>query len=403
MPEEAVAAPSTETSSAAPSGLTGIDALMANMDAAHADMTTGKPPTKASAPPTEAKAAPAAPVTPVAPKVEEKATEKVVEPRGDEEPDWTKAPPKWYKIYEQHKAKTGETVKSLEAKIKALETKPDEQAGDAKKLEAYERQLEELRGETTKYKQQIASLDYTKSDEYKRQYAEPANRVYAEAIALVQRLKVNDGDASRPAVQADFDYIRSLPVEQRRKAATELFGDYAADVVDYTRDIDRIKRDANGAVERHSQEHERTALEREGMTKRQAQEYENLRKSSLENMRANETWGKWFREDPADPEGSKLLADSFSEIEKITSQLDKLPMDQQAAYGAFYHASAAAAPRLMLEVNRLTSKLSAMTAELEKIRGTDPGAVGQQAASPPGDASKPKGIDGALAAFDNLR
>lgn len=400
MPEEITpqSQPAEQPSQPAPSG---IDAMMAQLDSAAASgkpISDPKPVDKPADSKPADKPADKKPETPPA-KPADKAPEQKLE-KSPDEPDWSKAPPKWYKIYEQHKSKSGETIKGLEAKIKALESKPVEGAGDAKKLETYEKQLDELRGKTTDYEKQIAQLDYTKSAEYKRQYVEPANRVYAEAVGFVQRLKVQDGDETRAATQADFDYIRSLPVDARRKAANELFGEYAADVIDFTRDIDRIKRDATAAVDRHASEHERIALEREGNTKKEAQQYEELYKSSMEGIKENENWGKWFREDENDPEASTLLREGFEQIEKVVAQLDKLPIDQRAAYSAMYLARAAVTPRLLMEVNRITEERDALREELEKIRGTDPGAEGEQAAGGEGDKTKPVGIDGAVAVFD---
>jgi len=219
-------------------------------------------------------------------------------------------------------------------------------------------------------------------------------------VGFVQRVKVKDGDNERAATQGDFDYLRRLPADARRRAANEMFGDNAADVLDYAKDIDRIKRDATAAAERHAQDHERTSLEAEGRTKQERQQYDDYKKSALEGIRSNETWGKWFSEDPADPEASKLLREGFEAIEKVTQQLDKLPLDQQAAYSALYMANAAATPRLILEVNRLTAKYEAAMEELEKLRGTDPGAEGAHGVAVAGSGATPMGIEGAAAVFD---
>lgn len=400
-----------ESTTATPQALTGIDAMMAQLDAAAASGGKVEPKPAEATPqpkPGEAPAAPAAPAKPADPKPPEAkpaaapaAPAAAAKPE-EAEPDWSKAPPKWYKIYETHKQKTGETIKSLEAKIKQLETKPFEQPGDAKKLETYEKQLEAMRGENGDYKKRLAQLDYTSSDEYRIQFREPANAVYKEAVEFVSRLKVQDGDNTRAATQADFDYLRNLPIDARRKAANEMFGEMGPDVLDFTREIDRIKRNAQIAADRHSQDHEKIALEREGTTKQQQAKYEELRKASLETIKSNEAWGKWFREDEADPEASKLISEGYAEIEKVTAQIDKLPMDQQAAYSALYMARAAAAPRLILEINRITAKYEAVMEELEKIRGTDPGAKPIQAGAAPSDTAKPVGIEGAAAVFDQM-
>lgn len=379
--------------------------MMAQLDQAHASGKTLEPPKEPGATP----AAPPTPATPAAPKVEAKlatpapATPPKPEEAKADEPDWSKAPPKWYKIYEQHKSKSTQREQELQAKIKNLESKPVEHAGDAKKIEAYEKQLEEMRGESGNYKRQLAQLDFTKSDEYKTQFYEPASQIYKEAVGFVGRLKAKDGESERQATQADFDFIRNLPADARRRAATEMFGDSAPDVLDYTRELDRLNRAAKIATENHAANHERSTLEREGIHKREDAEFQEMRNSALDGIKSNENWGKWFREDENDPEASQLIRDGYSEIEKLMKDIGGLPADQRAAYSALYMARAAATPRLMLENNRLQAKVEAFQEELEKIRGTDPGAKGKQGENGGGtEAKQPMGIEQAAAAFDNM-
>jgi hypothetical protein len=407
MPEDIIApAPASAAPEASPGG--GIDAMMAQLDKAAAG-----PAAPPSAPPGDKAVAAAkdsaAPTPPNpadkpqdAPKPADKpaATPPKPESKTDGEPDWSKAPPKWYKIYEEHKSKTGETIKSLESKIKQLETKPFEQAGDAAKLQSLEKQLEELRNESTSAKKELAKLDFTKSDEYRVNFVDKANTIYKEAVAHVQQLRVTENDTERAATQADFDYIRSLPLAARRKAANQMFGEDAADVLDFVRNIDVIKRDAALAVERHAETFEKSRAERESMSKREKEQFDSVYKSSLDNIRKNEKWGKWFSENPEDPEATQLLNDGFSEIESITSKLDTLPLDQQAAYAAVFKARAAAFPRMLMEYNRLAAQRDALQQELEQIRATDPGAKPKAGAPPTAEA--PKGIAGSAAVFDQV-
>ena len=342
-PAPAPAAPAPSDGAPPPDKPTGIAGLMDQMDRAAG-------PQKPPAPVPEVKSVEAPkpevkpPAQPGAPKAE------------DGEPDWTKAPPKWFKIYEGYKSKTGETIKSLEAKIKSLETKPFEQPGDAAKLTALEKQLAEIRSESENAKKELARVDYTKSPEYKRDYVDRATGIYQEAVGFVKRLRVNDGEGQRPATEADFDYIRALPLDARRKAATEMFGDLATEVLDFTRDIDKVRRDAEVAVARHAETHERQRFERDETMKREKEQYDGHFQASLNAIKGNQTWGKWFADDPNDPEASTLLKDGYDEIENVLKNVDTLPPDQRAAYSAVWRARAAAAPRMLLEINRLTAK-----------------------------------------------
>lgn len=404
MPEtlEAPVVAAPETPAAPQRG--GIDAMMAQLDqAAASGKTIGeveskpapatpatKPEAKAPEAPKapEAKAAPAtAPKTPE-PEMSEADMEKVI-----------KANPKAWRVFEASKKKWQTEKSTLESRIQQIESKATQTPADDKKLEALNKQLEELRGESSKYKQELVKRDFTASDEYKKNYVEKANTVYAEAVGFVQQLTVNEGESQRKATQADFDEIRSLPLGTRRKVANDKFGDYAGDVLQFVRDIDTIKRDATMAVQRHAEQSEKEAAERETNSARSKQEYDSYYKQSLDGVRSNEAYGKWFSPDEADPEATKLLADGFDEIEKVTSQLDSLPIDQKAAYSAVFRARAAATPRLILEINRANAKNAELEAELAKYRGTDPGSEqgkgGEQL-----QGEKPRGIAGAASVFD---
>jgi len=406
MPETLDAPVTTTPETPATPQRGGIDAMMAQLDQAAA---SGKPVAEASKPaattpppakpevakaPEAAKAPEVKPAPTTAPKtpepeMSEADMEKVI-----------KANPKAWRVFEASKKKWQTEKSTLEQRIQQIEQKATQTPADDRKLEALNKQLEELRGESTKYKQELVKRDYTASDDYKKNFVEKANSVYAEAVGFVQQLSVTDGDNERKATQADFDEIRSLPLGARRKVANDKFGEYAGDVLQFVRDIDTIKRDATLAVQRHAEQSEKEAAEREAMTSKERQEYDGYYKQSLDGVRSNEAYGKWFSPDEADPEATKLLTDGFDEIEKVTSQLDKLPVDQKAAYSAIYRARAAATPRLILEINRRDTKITELEAELAKYRGTDPGAEhGKGGEQLQGD--KPRGIEGASAVYDN--
>jgi len=383
--------------------------MMAQLDAAAAsgkDIANPEANTTTTAPEkTEAAEVKSEPEVKTDPKVEAKAEVKPdakAEPKKEDEaePDWEKAPPKWGRLYRQSETKFKATIKTLEDKIKTLDSKSNPTAADASKLEAYEKQLEELRNESKTYKQQLAERDYTKTDEYAG-FQKRATAAYTKGIDLVNQLKVTDGDNVRQAVRADFDRLRMLPLADRLEAAENMFGKYANRVLSYVDQIDMINDEANEAAKNHAATYEKKSLEQQSISKKQQAEYEGFYKSALDGIQSNENYGKWFKPDESDPEASKLLQDSYDEIERITNQIEKLPLDQQAAYAAVYRARAAAAPRLIMAVNRITSERDALKAELAKLRGTDPGAKGKQGSESP-KGEKSLGIADAAAVFDQM-
>lgn len=385
----------------------GIAGMMEQLDRAVA-MDSGKPAAPAAPappePPAPAKpaelAAPAAPAKPAAKADPAPAADPT--PKPNEEPDWSKAPQKWHKIYEDHKAKTTGTIRSLEEKVKALESKRVEAPGDAAKIAAYEKQIEDIRKEAISAKQRLAEVDFTKSDEYKTNFVDRAQRIWTKAVQLVTQLKVTDAEGNqRPATQADFDAIRTAPEHLRAYKAKELFGDDIDPhaITKYADAIDQVREEADLAVAKHAANHEQTATQRAAEARKGQESYQAQYQSALKAIQDNPEYGQWFRPDENNPEESKLLQDGFDEIEKVTTALAEMPADAQAAYAAVFRARAAAMPRLLVAHNRVKAELEAVKAELTKLRGKDPGNIGKGGGETP-SAEGPQGIAAMAALFD---
>ena len=381
-----------------PSG--GIAGMMEQLDRAVA-MDSGKAAPAAPAPAEPPKPdEPAAQAKPAA--KAEPAPPAETAPKAGEEPDWTKAPQKWHKIYEDHKAKTTGTIRSLEEKVKALEKKPVESPGDAAKIAAYEKQIEDIRKEATSAKQRLAEVDFTKSDEYNANFVQRAQRIWTKAVQLVTQLKVTDADGNqRQATTADFETIRNAPEHLRAYKAKELFGDEIDPhaITKYADMIDQVKEESDIAIAKHAETHEQTATQRAAEARKGQESYQTQYQSALKAIQENPEYGQWFRADENNPEESKLLQDGFDEIEKVTTALAEMPPDAQAAYAAVFRARAAAMPRLLVAHNRVKAELEAVKTELSKLRGKDPGNIGKGGGDAP-KAEGPQGIAAMAAMFD---
>lgn len=427
MPDEIPAIATNPEPSATPQADSdgGISAMMAQLDAAVAAGKTLSQPSDAPAKPSTSPASPppespsSAPVAKEdapksdAPKPDAPQKQKTPTTKPSDEMDeaamekFLKQHQKPWRVYEAAKKGWQSKIQAAEATIKELQSKKTSTDAEREKYaqqktELLLKQLEEMKLEAAKAKQELAKRDYTASDEYRKNFVEKATSVYTEAVQFVTQLQVTDGDNERAATQADFDELRLLPLGARRKAAVDKFGDYAADVLSFVRDLDNIKRDAALAQQRHAENYERELAERETMTAKQRQEYDNFYNSALKGIQENAEYGKWFSETPDDPEASEILRAGFEEIEKATAQLDKLPLADQAAYAAVYRARAAAAPRLMLEISRRDQKLAELEAELAKFRGSDPGSKVKSGDVPPGSDARPMGIEDAVKVYSDI-
>lgn len=373
--------------------------MMAALDRAadagrNVEATPPKPAASAPAP------TPAKPTAPEAPVVAKKKEAEIATKPGETEPDWSKAPQKWGSLYYKKEKEFRAKEQALESKIKSLETKPFEQAGDAKKLEALEKQLDELRGESTRYKSELVKRDYTQSDEYKRDFMDRADAIYTEGVQFATRLQVIEGETTRQATQADFDRIRTSPPDQRDEMAEDMFGRKGNAVVRYVERLEDLRRDAKVALDRHAADYDRSQTERDAMSKKEQQEYDAHYEDALEGIKEHPEFGKFFREDENDPEATEILRSGFSEMQEVLAKAQSLPPEERAAFAAVYRSQAAAFPRAILEITRLEGKLAAVEAELVKYRGTDPGQGGSGGPTPP--AGEVHGIQGAAAVFDQM-
>ena len=306
-----------------------------------------------------------------------------------------------WKVYESLKTTTAQKVAELEGKLAALEKKPVEAPGDAAKMAALEKQIESLTGETKTYKQKLAAADFRHTDTYAN-LTNKANRLFQQAVAVVSTLQITNADGTvRAATAQDLDRLRRMDPADREDKLEELFGPKARVVARYTDALDAIRAEANDAEEDFAKTNEQTTLQRELEAKGNQSKFEARFKSSLDELRANPVYGKWFAPDPADPEGSKLLTDGFAEIDKVL-KAEGLSPEDAAAYAAVFQARAAAMPRMILEHNRQKAKITALEAELAQYRGTDPGAKGATGGGGgPAGAAKARGIEGAAMAFDS--
>jgi len=124
--------------------------------------------------------------------------------------------------YEASKAKLAEYEKKLAELEKAKPTSltPEEKKDYEDKVAAAEKRRNEL-------EEHIKFVDYTKSEEYKKQYEQPFFDTYKESRETVALLKVTDPTTGeiRQAKPEDFDAIVAITdINERADKIEELFG-----------------------------------------------------------------------------------------------------------------------------------------------------------------------------------
>jgi hypothetical protein len=319
----------------------------------------------------------------------------------DVDEDAIKAKPQAWRVYEAAKKRWRDERERLEARLKELEAKPAPSAADEQKMRDLERRIAEFESRAKTYAQQLAEVEYTRSDEFKEKYAAPWQRTYKEGVDFVSALRKHN-ELGEPGdergSQSDFDMLRSLPREQRRLEAKRMFGEDAPEVLEYIRQLDRIRADADAAVAEHGKQYESKKQEEERRKKEELDAFAQHHQRAREAIEAK--FPQFFS--PAhyasSPAEKKALEDSYQYVDWLSESLQQMPADERAAAAAVLRARAAGFGLLVARAEKLEAENKALKDELAKFRSTDPGAAA--GASGGQSADKRVSIDTAAAEFD---
>lgn len=395
MTETAIA-PAPETSAAAPASpepvstpaaeptpeLTGIAKAMGDFDA----LTTPKPKEKAAV-----KADPKpgeAPKTDAAPAKPAKAEK--------EEVDWETAPPKLKGAFFKHQRESQAKIQDYERRIKEIDAKAKEAPGDAKLVEGYQSRIKQLETDLTQ-------AAYQKSPEFKKQFTDRWQDQYKAAVGDVTQLQITipgpEGEQAqvRAATQADFDKIRALPPQDQDEAIATLFPKSAGRVYSHLTELKRIERNAQQALQEHSQNLEVATKESELKAQRESQSYEATFSKTNEELAAR--WPEFFAPDEKDVEATEALQKGYDYVDKVAKTASQMPPEERAAYQAIIRARSAALPRVVLDLKRAKGELESLREELKKFRGGDPGG-GTERHDPTAAKGKVGSIDEMSRAFE---
>lgn len=338
-----------------------IDA-MAAADDARAPKPTAKAPAKAE-PAKPADKAPEKPATdkPADAKPDDKAPDKA-EPVDDGTPLTV---PDLRKNYHRVKAENAELRKKLESNGTPKDD-PEKSALTSKLTEA-EKRHEEAQSE-------LRFANYEKSDEYKKEYVAPIEAAFKSAYEEVTQLAIELEDGStRQATNADFNALWHMSLPDAIKQAKAWFGDAASEVLAHRRHLIQLNQKRQGAIEKYrteGAEREKTRLadgvrQREAMTKA----WETVNKELVE------AHPELYREDDADPDGNKELADGRELAERaFGSKASQLPIGEVVKARAMVWQNTTAFPRLLRRFNGAQERIKELEAELKQFKESEPGA-----------------------------
>lgn len=381
MSEAAVIeAPPEQTPSAADTG--GISSFAEEMAAsvAKATKTQNDPPAevakvepeKAAEPPKETPKE----VTPETPKETPKtsAKEKPLSEMTTEELDavMKKAPSKAWKVYEFFKNKTLTEIAELKKKSETIQAKPVESAADAKKVEAYEKQIKELQSALGERDKTLAEVAYEKSPDFQQKYVSKYNKLRDGAAEEFKRLNITEGETQRQATVADWNRLMKRDAGEQFELVKQWLGDTPAAqrlLIQLSR-MEEVHSEALDARNSAYEQAEKNRLQSESQSKEEAAFYES--QLAAEQKDLAEKLPDMFG-DTDNKEAAEVQQKGREFARKALMERASMSPRDRAAYDAALIESHAYARRAVIEMKAMENELEALKAELAKFRKTDPG------------------------------
>jgi hypothetical protein len=299
----------------------------------------------------------------------------VAPPEGAPAPKDGKKVSPW-RIADAWKQKAAELEKSLaEAKTSALPEK--------EKTEFLGR-IEQLQKKLAEYEDEMRFVNYEKSPEFTQKYDEPYQKAWQAAMAEMSELQVADPatGGTRPVAAQDLLNLVNLPLQEARKVANELYGDFADDVMAHRKEIKNLFAARASALEDAKKTGAARDKERAQMAQAHQAQATDLIKKTWEKANAAAVTdpenGKYFTPVEGDQEGNQRLAKGFELVDRALAENPfdpKLTPEQRAAVVQRHAAvrnRAAAFGRLKAHLTKAESRIAELTKELEQFKASTP-------------------------------
>lgn len=286
-----------------------------------------------------------------------------------------------WKLVEEHKTARAQLEHELSELKKNLP--------DPKQIEQTKAEAEAIRKRNSELEEEIRYTNYSKSKEYAEKYQKPYETAWKKAMDELGELTIADGSSGqeRPLAPTDMLELVNLPLKEARARAVDMFGDFADDVMAHRKEIRNLFDSQNKALE----EARKSGQQRDEQRRKAIQEFQADTKKQIDEIwsKANteavsdEKFSKYFKPVDGDEEGNKRLARGYELADKAFSSPD--PRDPRLSpqqreeiirtHTAMRH-RAAAFGRTLYQLQQAEAKLAALTEQLNKYRGAEPGKGG---------------------------
>ena len=346
-------------------------------------------PSPAPTPPKEPVPAPTTPKEPSKPSFDDglptDTPKPAVEPPKPAAPE-PKNAPELREAYYRSKEVIAAKEKELADLRTQLSAKPKaELNGEAEK---YQSRIKELEDRLNERETALKFADYSQSQEYKDQYEKPLEEAMKTASGEIQSFTVIQADGTeRPATLNDIRPMMSMKPGDAWKAAREIFGDAAPAIMRYRDQIVGLNQKAQSALEEfRTKGAERLKQEEESLTAEETQAAQARIQAYEQHIGSRATQlPQLYGEDPADPDGNKLLEAGRRLAEVAFKGSDTVNEDEMVKIQAEAAARVIGFGRMVLRNRNLQAKVDELTKKLAGYEKSEPKRGGRDGDVPPAE------------------
>lgn len=403
-----------------------VDSMVAEMNAA-----ASKEPAPSGQP---APAAPAggAPATPAAkaPEAPKPGAPAAPAPKGAQPPKPTAQPPKptappaakpggpaeqpldWKTAPEQFRAAHQKLVEVHQQETNRLTTELTNTQSKMRELEGrkflspeQERKYADLEKDQQRLAAELYARDYAESPEFKKTFEDKAALVYQDMDRELSGMMVNAEDGNqRQATRADFQKVVMEAFKSKTaatKMAKELFGeDNAAVVLDGAKQLAQIQREGQAAIDAKRAGYK---TERE----QQQQQLEQTRTAANQSFTQydamlEKTFPQYFAPIEGNDQYNRAREEGLNYVDSVVRGIknDGSPQDIQSS--AIVRRWAAAFPASQVIIKQQGEKIAELQALIDKLKGSDPGNLGEGGAGGGAGGEEAGGTDALAQQIDEI-
>lgn len=270
---------------------------------------------------------------------------------------------------------------ALEQELQTLRS----QVKDPKEAQVITQRLTQAEQRVQELEQEMRYHDFTKTNEFRTQYQEPYEKAWKAAISDLEGISFADPvtGQERALNAQDLIDIVGLPLGKARALATQLYGDFANDVMTHRKSILDLYQKQQSAIEdarKNGGEHlkqrnQQMQQARAAIAQETRTAFEAATKKGLEDPK----YSRFLTPIEGDEAGNQQLERGYKFVDeafKLNPSDPRLSKEDRAKIAekhAVVRHRAAAFGRMRSQLLKAEAKIAALNKELDGFRSSNPG------------------------------